>query len=602
MAQWLKTPSPPLQTDNASDLCWAQTTQAFLLLYRAKNTSDIERANDVLASLTKKPTNSTAGTGNPADLTCYWGLPILFRTFLHSSTAKLLTPPVKTAILGFMFNYVFSRSKVAATEAAVEWIISDSENHDVMRKSSYLLATQALQAIDPDRLLEDSQTVSAHYRAWAAYFKRHFSNRAMQGLQIEVASPIYEKYTLAGYFNIMDLSADPDLRAQAARLITLHWADVAQEFLLSRGSTGELAGIRGGATTRTYKNDYLTRGTTQSSVPLLYAYGWHDLRVAASPAILIPLSSGYEPPRIVKAIATDKKRTDRFPETFEYVSRRLGMGESISGGYTVRFDPDRSIGESNIRRQSYVTPDYVIGSMTWSPSKKYIDLSNQNRAVGVVFASHPDARIAITGIGEAQEPSPLGGKRTGYSEINAVSAGNCMIVARDAKARQSAGTQIFVSAAGGLWGSVGLDAKGGAQAPSWIVGQTGSAFLAIRPLSEFSVSELSDGSGGVIRILDPKAKIIVQLGRETEYKNLSAFKARVSALPIDLRNEILSFTSLQGVTFQVGTSRAPLVNGARQSLNPIKAYSSPYILGVHGSRSILLSHPDYPEGLELDFD
>ena len=100
--------------------------------------------------------------------------------------------------------------------------------------------------------------------------------------------------------------------------LTLFWAEVAAEF---DPQTGERGGM---ATTRWAHYDGFRPFWAR---PLLYVYQWHDHDDSSPSLGQVPfLTSGYQPPTIVTAIARDRIRG-----CYLTTSRRPGMtgGEGI---------------------------------------------------------------------------------------------------------------------------------------------------------------------------------------------------------------------------------------------------------------------------------
>ena len=109
----------------------------------------------------------------------------------------------------------------------------------------------------------------------------------------EIASPIYAKYSVGVYYNLMDFAESLALRTLAERFITLYWADTASDWTLS--------GVRGGGETRCYKENYLRLGNQYSFHAVLWGYGWHANSTVVRTYGLIPAASSYRVPAIITA-------------------------------------------------------------------------------------------------------------------------------------------------------------------------------------------------------------------------------------------------------------------------------------------------------------
>lgn len=565
--------------------CWGRVSYAFAAIYENKC---LIAANLILADLPvvyPMPENPTL------DPECYWGLPILLRTYLHPTTSSRLSDSARSAIEEVLWRYINCRSRVADALGSV-WEIHESENHDAMRKSTYLLAAQALQdAGRGDDRLEDGNTVTNHFTAWQRYWKEYFRQRAREGINCEIASPTYGKYSLSTYYNIRDFSRSTILRRLAEEFITLYWADVAQEFLPS-------GGVRGGAMTRVYKDRYLTRGAYDGLRAATWIYGWHDNEPSGTtnPAILMQASSSYRIPDIVNAVAIGTK------PPYQYISRRFGRGVHVSDSeglhYTIVFQGK----DSSIRRYSWVTPEYVMGSLTLDPDIDYTLLTDQNRAMGVIFADHVNSRIVVHG------RSSHADERTGYAEISGIGGPNVIIVGRDPNANSSIGTRVFI-AYGSLWNNMPKDPNGvPIDEDGWLFTQTDDAYVAIR-IAKGGYVKHSVEDGKMLDLPDMWSPIVIQMGRPADYTNpgrpvqgFAAFRASVKANPLSYNDGYLKYTSEAGDVYEYWSEGAalPRRNGHAPSLNPAKTYSSPYILGRHDEDQITLSFPGM-DSLVLDF-
>jgi methionine-rich copper-binding protein CopC len=182
------------------------------------------------------------------DFDSYFWLHLIWRIYHDPAMNARLTPQARADILDMMWLFIRTRSSTSNAQGDT-WVYHGSENHDAMQKGSYLLCAEALKdapGYGPNMVLADGQTLAQHATAWSGYFQRYFVARAGEGINAEIASPIYAKYSVGVYYNVMDFAESPVLRTLAQRFITLYWADTASDWTLS--------GVRGGgrrAATRT---------------------------------------------------------------------------------------------------------------------------------------------------------------------------------------------------------------------------------------------------------------------------------------------------------------------------------------------------------------
>lgn len=527
------------------------------------NNTNIPIANGLINRFyTEFPVPDETGIGFGS----YFWLHLVWRIYGDPVMNSRLTRESRDNIEDMMWRFVNHRSELEDAQGSV-WRIHGSENHDAMQKGSYLLCVEALKKAGapygPDRTLADGHTVKEHADAWSAYFRKYFVTRAKEGINIEIASPTYSKYSLGVYYNIMDFAESKELQEIAKNFIDLYWADVVNDWTLS--------GVRGGAETRCYKNRLQT-GAQLSS--LTWAYGWHEKVGTSRTYELIPTVSSYRVPEILTAIATDKNRPN-----YLYSSRRFGLDGGTGAGrgtYTISFENENS----SLRRDTYVTPDYTMGTLTFDMKKDYCKLLDQNRVMGVYFYSAKNDRIVVYGEGASNKKS--------YADINGICRENCMLVQRDKNAESSGeNTLIFISKI--IWDNH-VDSEG------WFFSKTGNAFIAIHP-GKFGYTDAISGSGRIMKLNNAWLPALIQLAQASNYDSFEAFQKDVLDNRYKSKRKTVRYTSNAGDTFTVypNSKKTPLVNGEAVELNPAKVYDSPYLSMTHGEDTVTVSYPGYPD-------
>jgi methionine-rich copper-binding protein CopC len=507
------------------------------------------------------------------DFDSYFWLHLIWRIYHDPVMNARLTTQARTDIQDMMWNFIRTRSRTSDA-AGDTWVYHDSENHDAMQKSSFLLCAEALKdapGYGSNMTLADGQTLAQHATAWSGYFQRYFTARAGEGINAEIASPIYAKYSVGVYYNLMDFAESPLLRTLAQRFVTLYWADTASDWTLS--------GVRGGGEARCYKDSYLRLGTQYSFHPLLYGYGWHATSSTVRTYGLIPATSSYRVPALITACAADPARPN-----YLYTSRRFGRAGSVVGDNNfIAFDS----GNSNLRRDTWVTPDYTMGTMTFDMNRQYTQISDQNRAMGVMFASGPNNRVMVFGKGASFDDKS-------YADLSGVTRTNCMVVQRDQNANNTgSGTLVFVPNA--LWNAR-------IEASNWLFLQSGNAYCAIRPAGgAYTATTASNGVD--LSLGNIWAPVIIQMGQAANYADFVAFRASVIANSLTFSSNTLNYTSEAGdvFTFYANSKTTPQVNGSTVNLNPAKTYDSPYLSMTHGTDLATVSYPGY-NNLSLNFD
>ena len=541
---------------------------ALACLYLDQN---VEQANQLIVNFY---TNNPIPGSDTTDFTSYFWQHILWRIYHDPVMNARLTSPTRDLIEDNMWLWLNTRSKLTEAQQD-EWIIHDSENHDVMQKGSHMMCLIALKSSSrygPDKLLADGGTITEHADAWTAFYMRYFRARAMEGINVEIACQQYAKYTVGAYYNIMDFSDSPELRALAKTFMDLYWADTVSDWTRS--------GVRGGAETRVYKDGYLRKGTPYSFHALLWAYGWHERADATRTYALIPTISSYRVPDIITASATDPARPN-----FLYSSRRFGRGGNWDGNrdYTVVFDN----GDSNLRRDTWVTPDYTMGTFTVDMNKNYIALLDQNRTMGVMFASGVNDRIMVFGKGGSAEANKS------FADLSGVTRADCMVVQRDKNAYlHGDATRVFLSTS--AW-------TNGVENGGWFFTQLDNAYCAIKPAGG-GYTAASASNGYELELGDLWAPVIIQTGQASHYDDFAAFQASVMGNTLTYVNGTMNYTSDAGdlFTFYGNSKTTPKVNGVTVDLNPTKVYDSPYLSMTHGEDVATVSYGAYTN-LVLDF-
>jgi hypothetical protein len=345
----------------------------------------------------------------------------------------------------------------------------------------------------------------------------------------------------------------------------------------------------------------------------LYAYGWHDNDPqSTSLGNVLFLTSAYQPPAIVTAVARNKDRG-----CYLATSRRPGLigGEGIEVTYTFyrgQQKLDRIVvdanGDSHYRRDVYYTPDYALGTLSTDPKRTYISDVILTPMMGATFPTSRTDRIVVMGTGYycSRPTSGITG--------NAVS-----IIGRDPNARfghggrfESDGTRVFVSN-GDLWNNRIEDASG------WFFTFSGDAYAAIRVADggfkvtdkssiqvnlpdQITTKETVEKDGHFLELNDMWAPIVIQMGRAADYKSFDDFRAAVKGDRLEYQEGKLTYSSLAKETYEVWAKGAqlPRINGTEVNLNPPKTFDSPFLSMVHGSSKAVITYPGHKE-VALDF-
>ena len=561
----------------------------------------------------------------------------LLRVYLTSDTRAQLSPKAKAAIEDFAWYKVNNKQSSLRTW----WEAMSSENHFVNNRRIYYLSLAIVRMsprYGPKAVVkyhggrrkwseETETTVEERYQAWTTCWIHYLRNRALYGLDGEVAQAgEYGRCTFGAYLDIRDLTDDEELRRIADSFLTLYWAEVAAEF---EPKTGERAGL---AATRNY---YFKGHRTYWAKQLLYTYGWHSqfLKTNNFAGEVSALVSPYRPPEIVTAIASNPARGE-----YLATSRRCGMVESAMSSKGVFGERNNS----HLRRDNYYTPDYALSTMAYAPHKYHDTHISLTQSMGVMFASNRLHRIVF-----------VSNSGKGVRALNGITGAGVSVIAHDLKSRNADGIAIFLSkglelsddrieqeyqrivaaakpetpaigADGGLEegdAELGEDpefealddppekdepaekALASTEEVTWIFARGGNAYAAVFIPGGYAVKkEGSDALGYRLEMKDRWAAVVVQMGRAKDYESFAAFRQSVKENPLTYEGGKLTYTSEAGQVFEYWgqSKRVPRIDGQEIDYNPAKAYSSPYLSMVHNEEKAVISYPGY-EDVVLDF-
>ncbi len=194
--------------------------------------------------------------------------------------------------------------------------------------------------------------------AFDDYFKRWIRNRATRGLFVECGAG-YEKYSLSGFYNLVDFSDDPELRRLARNFLDLCWAQWALE---------QIDGVRAGSRHRSYPGPVsILEGAADNLA--WYHFGIGEAN-SSQPSVLCTASSSYVPPAIVDEIVRKREQLG----CYEITSRQPGLADpAFAGPVNYVNDPQYPFYEKqgiytldplcrSMLRRTYATPEFILGA------------------------------------------------------------------------------------------------------------------------------------------------------------------------------------------------------------------------------------------------
>jgi hypothetical protein len=520
---------------------WYDATRALCMLHLEH---EVDEANRLVRAVALGWPVDVADKKEPE---AYWAFSALVRIVVAhgASGTGRLSSGAEEDLKALFWDYTSPRSRPDPSET---WMLAESENHDLMRKSvHYLMATAY--AVDPnyrDRPYVDGKTASDHRDRWSAYFRAFCEERARKGLFVEVASPTYQKYHLQCLINLRDLSPDAEVRRLVENLLHLLWADWAQD---------QLGGLRGGGKSRSYPGKYSRNGAIDGMTQAAELY--FDFPGSAGfgglPTLLMA-TSDYRPPDIVRRIALSRPVS-----AYTSLSRRPGAGQVTRDprGYGRQSDVDPNKSTLRVVR---VTPDYVFGTTMFDPESSHVGVSAQNRWSGVIFPTGPDRRVYI-GCGSAREDKPQT-----YDALITAQSGP-VLVARKKREAHRYNLVPYIVVPSSL--EVRLEREG------WVFVQEGAAYAGVYVLGAYSWEE------DRVVPADEWAPILMAVGRQVDDGSFAAFQERLLNMKIQERVDEVVFQCMgEEMAVSRQADRLPLVNGRSPNLEPAFTYQSPYVNAV----------------------
>lgn len=538
-------------------------------------TSDDGKAAYCLAAYALNQGTAQADTyilGLSNDLNDYYFANVEFlRIHADPTLSARMSPAAREKLESIYWTYIKSNSRAERASVDRIWQLDESENHNAIRRSIAYLASQTLARLPAyaGRVLDDGRTIEEHAAAWAGYWRAYFPERAKHGLEVELNSFTYVKYTVSCYYNLLDLTDDAALAGIAKTYLDLYWAEKAQAFLAD-------SAVVGGSRGRDYSDNMMRALPFRSEDFFL---GWHDFGGGIHPANIPSMITGYRCPPIISALATSAGKGG-----FEIVNATWGISAVPANPpyppkdtYYVGFEGD---GSGGVVRHSTVTEGYVMGTTCFRPDREFIALAEQNRTMGVLFNSSEADRIIVHGIGTTQD------RETGYAEINGIAGRNCQIIWRDKRQYFSTGTRVFLSNGEVVNNEVVVG--------DWWFSRTSSAYVAIRIANQSWVRN-SIATGKMQTLQDPWSPVIIECAPIADYPDFAEFQSAILDNAFSRDSTQVTYTSEAGDAFVIHPNSLtfPKLNGVDFDYSRGLTYDSPYLIGTSDSGEAMVSFPGY---------
>jgi hypothetical protein len=374
---------------------------------------------------------------------------------------------------------------------------------------------------------------------------------------------------------------DPTMKKRATMMLDYLIADYAAE---------NLDGIYVGAHSRVYDRQAVEKWANISSDFgwVLFGLGRPMSPVTDSFTAAYLLASAYEPPEILRHIATDRSQ----PYT-HYERKRTR--------HRWRFYDEQ---DGQVYKTTYVRREYAVGSdqggilqpiqqhswdVTWAvPDPRGVQNTlftlhpySSIRELQTFFTMAPDSAVDAVVRSKKSYDSP--DKLVGGSPYEKIFQDQDSVI-------------VLYDIPGGtrfphVNGFFSKDLTALAEdASGWIFARGGDALIACRPLQPYVWKPIE---GGGKRMFSPYLKngMVVQVAAASEYADMDAFRRAILALPLEMKIEPVPevrFRSLRGRTMEFTYGQTPRVDGRALDYANWPLFGGPFVeAGVDSERLVL---------------
>ena len=456
----------------------------------------------------------------------------------------------------------------------------DTENHWLLYYTCLYLAAQLWPDQGGDEWYsgKSSEENLREARDWIESWVRLTTTRG----QGEYDSPHYMGVYLLPMSYLAAWAKDPSMKKRATMMLDYLIADYAAE---------NLDGIYVGAHARVYDRQVLEKWSNVSS-----DFGWvwfglgHPMDPPDGYIIYYLLASAYQPPEILRHIATDRTQPYTHYER-KRTRNRWRFHDELHGP---------------VYKTTYVRREYAVSSdqggtlqpiqehswdVTWAvPDPRGVENTfftlNPHSSVHELqtyFTFGPDVAVAEVVSSKKSYDSPdkfLGGSP--YEKI--FQDQDSVIVLYDIP-REARFPHI-----NGFFSKDLAEIK---EDPSgWLFMRGGEALIACHPLQPYVWKPIE---GGGKRLFSPYLKngIIVQVAAASEYPNLEAFRSAILALPLEITIDpapAVRFSSLRGKRLEFTYGQTPRINGTAVNYEHWPLFGGPFVVAAVDSEQLTLKY------------
>ncbi len=499
----------------------------------------------------------------------FWMYPVTAIAYLDHGQ---LTPEARAALRNAWKTYMPYRG--------------DTENHFLLYYTSLYLMAQLYPDDGPGTWYtgKNSRDNFDESRQWIDGWI-HLTTTRGQG---EYDSPHYMSMFLIPMSYLAAWAKDPGMKKRAAMMLDYLIADYAPE---------NLDGTHVGAESRCYDAELLNKsGNTANE------WGWLWFGFEPRPpgwTIWYVLSSAYEPPEILRRIATDRSTPYRHYER-KRTRNRWRFNDELHGA---------------VYKTTYVRREYAIGSdqggvlqpiqqhswdVTWSVPHPlgahntffFLNPHSSMRELQTYFVFTPDGGIDDVVRSKKFYDSP--DKFSGGSPYEKIVQDRDTLIALYDIAAEARFPHI-----NGFFSKDLAEVR--ADPSGWIFMRGGDAWIACRPLQPYFWKPIV---GGDRRLFSPYLKngVVVQVAAAFEYKDLDAFRRAILALPLTFELKTapsVRFRSLRGSEIEFTYGEIPRINGRPLDYDHWPLFGGPFLESAVDSRVLTIKYGNMRRTLDF---
>ncbi len=493
----------------------------------------------------------------------FWMYPVTAIAYLDRGQ---LTPSARKALRSAWKTYMPYRG--------------DTENHWLLYYTSLYLMAQLYPDDGPETWYtgKSSQANLEEARQWIESWVRLTTTRG----QGEYDSPHYSAVYYLPMSFLAAWAKDPAMKQRATMMLDYLIADYAPE---------NLDGIYVGAQSRVYDRQLFEKSSNVAD-----DFGWlwfgvgRPLKSFDGFMLFYVLASAYEPPEILRLIATDRSKPYTHYER-KRTRNRWRFNDELHGP---------------VYKTTYVRREYAVSSdqggvlqpiqqhswdVTWSlPDERgtentffMLNPHSSVRELQTYFVFAPDTGIADVVSSKKFYDSP--DKFSGGSPYEKIVQDQDTLVALYNVPNETRFPHVNGFFSKDL-AEVREDESG------WIFMRGGNAMIACRPLQPY-VWKPIEGGGRRLFSQYQKNGVVVQVAAASEYADFAAFRKAILGLPLEMKLEpvpSVRFQSLRGSLIEFTYGEVPRVNGKALDYAAWPLFGGPFVESAVDSQVLTIKY------------